>query len=126
MIGWLLPGCSTNENQTTEVKAKIASPIWKNRWQRQSRFSGGELDVKSIHEDTITFTLSASDGGHSGELEGDVSSVGEDGEDGDGQAEIEALRGSLLRGRRVLHWGKDITRGWMEPTRRSERQPRKR
>ena len=62
----------------------------------------------------------------SGELEGDVACVGEDGEDGDGQAEIEALRGSLLRGRRVLHWGKDITRGWAEPTRRTERQPRKR
>ena len=45
------------------------------------------------------------------ELEGDVGGVGEDGEDGDDQAEIEALGGGLLRGRRVLHWGKDITRG---------------
>jgi len=34
----------------------------------------------------------------SGELEGDVACVGEDSEDGDGQAEIEALSGSLLRG----------------------------
>ena len=46
------------------------------------------------------------------ELEGDVGGVGEDGEDGDDQAEIEAARGGLLRGRRVLHWEKDITRGW--------------
>jgi hypothetical protein len=27
----------------------------------------------------------------------------------------------LLRGRRVLHWGKDITRTQREPTRRSQR-----
>jgi hypothetical protein len=72
MIEWLLPGCSSSEKKPTEARAKIASLVWKNQWQRRARFSGGELDVKSIHEDTITFTLSASDGGHSGELEGDA------------------------------------------------------
>ena len=54
-----------------------------------------------------------------GELDGDVGSVGENGEDGDDQAEVEAARRSLLRGRRVLHSGKDITRVRVEPTRRS-------
>ena len=72
MIGWLLPGCSSNEEKTTEAKTKIVSPIWKNLWQRRSRFSGGELDVKSIHKNTISFTLFASDGGHTGDLEGDA------------------------------------------------------
>jgi hypothetical protein len=46
-----------------------------------------------------------------GELECDVGGVGEDGEDGDDEAEVEAASGSVLRGRGVLHWGKDITRG---------------
>jgi hypothetical protein len=56
-----------------------------------------------------------------GELDGDVGGVGEDGENGDDEAEIEALRGGLLRGRRILHWGKDITRAQPEPTRRRGR-----
>jgi hypothetical protein len=43
------------------------------------------------------------------ELERDVCGVGEDGEDGDYEAEVEASCGSVLRGRRILHWGKDIT-----------------
>ena len=45
-----------------------------------------------------------------GELDCDVSGVGEDGENGDSQAEVEAACGGLLRGRRVLHWEKHITR----------------
>jgi hypothetical protein len=47
-----------------------------------------------------------------GELDGDVSGVGEDGEDGDDEAEVEAACGGLLRGRRVFHWEKDITWRW--------------
>ena len=46
-----------------------------------------------------------------GELEGDVGGISKDGEDGDDEAEVEAACGSVLRGRRVLHRGKDITRG---------------
>ena len=38
-----------------------------------------------------------------GELEGDVSGVGENGEDGDDEAEVEAACGGGFRGRRVLH-----------------------
>ena len=45
------------------------------------------------------------------ELEGDVSGVGENGEDGDDEAEVEAPSGSVLRGRGVLHREKDITLG---------------
>lgn len=45
------------------------------------------------------------------ELDGDVGGVGEDGEDGDDEAEVEAACGCLLRGKGILHWGKDITRG---------------
>ena len=45
-----------------------------------------------------------------GELDGDVGGVGEDGEDGDGEAEVKAACGGLLSGRGVLHWEKDITR----------------
>ena len=52
------------------------------------------------------------------ELDGDVGGVGEDGEDGDDEAEIKTLGGCFLKGRRVLHWGKDITRGRGRPTRR--------
>ena len=38
-----------------------------------------------------------------GELDGDVSGVSEDGEDGDDQAKVEALYWGLLRGRGGLH-----------------------
>jgi hypothetical protein len=45
------------------------------------------------------------------ELEGDVSGVGENGEDGDDEAEVEAPSGRVFRGRGVLHREKDITLG---------------
>jgi hypothetical protein len=46
-----------------------------------------------------------------GELECDVGGISKDGEDGDDEAEVEAARGSVLRGRGVLHREKDITLG---------------
>ena len=46
---------------------------------------------------------------NAGELERDVSGVGEDGEDGDDEAEVEAAGGGVLRGRRGWHGEKDIT-----------------
>jgi hypothetical protein len=56
-----------------------------------------------------------------GELNGDVSGVGKDGEDGDHQAEVEAACWRMLRGRCVLHWGKDITRVRVRPRRHGRR-----
>lgn len=44
-----------------------------------------------------------------GKLDGDVGGIGENRENGDDEAKVEALRGSFLRGKRVLHWKQDIT-----------------
>jgi len=46
-----------------------------------------------------------------GELEGDVSSVGEDGEDGDGQAEIEAPAWELVEGEKSFALGEGYNAG---------------
>ena len=51
------------------------------------------------------------------ELKGDICRVGQDGEDGDEQAEVEAACRGVLRGGCFFHYGEDITRAWVEPTR---------
>ncbi len=48
---------------------------------------------------------------NAGELESDVGGIGENGEDSDDEAKIEATRGRGLRGRGVWHREKDITPG---------------
>lgn len=68
------------------------------------------LDAEELERvATIAVDEFALEFAEAGELDGDVSGVGEYGEDGNDQAEIEAPRGGLLRGRSVLHWEKDIT-----------------
>jgi hypothetical protein len=42
-------------------------------------------------------------------LEGDIGGVGENREDGDEQAQVEASRWRMLRRRGFVHWRKDIT-----------------
>jgi hypothetical protein len=74
MFGWVIAGCSSNPSKTSAVKANKVDSSWKNKWQWRSefRFEGGELEILSIKEDSISFTLSASNGGHLGDLEGNA------------------------------------------------------
>jgi hypothetical protein len=57
-----LISCSSNKKNPIEMNQKPTNQAWKNVWERQSRMEGAELDVDSIHEDTISFRLSASNG----------------------------------------------------------------
>src|SRR5450755_697547 len=66
----LISSCSSNEKKPSEINHKVINQDWKNIWERQSRMEGAELDVDSVHEDSISFSLSASNGGHTGDLEG--------------------------------------------------------
>jgi hypothetical protein len=75
------------------------------------------LDAEELERvATIAVDKFALEFAEAGELDGDVGGVGEYGKDGDDEAKVEALSGSLLRGRGGLHWGKDITgREWNQP-----------
>ncbi len=73
---FLISSCSSNEKKPFEINQKPINQSWKNVWERQSRMEGAELDIDSIHEDTISFRLSASSGSHTGDLEGDAIAYG--------------------------------------------------
>lgn len=81
LLSSLIVGCSSNKNSIDTVAssdtAKIintssgsASKLWIGNWERHEWQNDALLEIKSIKGDSIEFSLMASSGGHTGELEG--------------------------------------------------------
>ena len=66
----ILTRCSSPSSSNVPSPAKPISKSWIGQWERSGDWDGAELDIKIIKDDSIAFSLSASNGGHSGELEG--------------------------------------------------------
>ena len=65
-----LNGCSSNDNSKNNKKSKNVNPFWTGKWERQQRLNNGSLKIAIVSEDSIKFSLSASSGANTGELEG--------------------------------------------------------
>ena len=66
----LLSACSSNKDPKEQGPIKTAGKSWIGTWERKQNLSDAELDIKSVKSDSIEFSLSAANGGNSGELEG--------------------------------------------------------
>lgn len=75
LIGNLIVGCSSgnvSRNKTITDTATIP-PVtnqWRGTWERNSWQNDASLEITNIKSDSITFSLFASNGGHTGQIEG--------------------------------------------------------
>lgn len=72
--------CSSNEDAGSIAKndslknstsvVQPASKLWLGKWERRQWQNEASLNITGIKGDSITFALFASNGGHTGEVEG--------------------------------------------------------
>lgn len=68
-----LSGCSSHHPQSPDkinVTRKNASKSWMGTWERRLWQNEATLEIKTIKVDSLEFTLSASSGGHTGDIDG--------------------------------------------------------
>ena len=66
----LAASCTPRDKSDKNIATKIVSKSWIGKWQRRMWQNDSYLEIKSIKNDSLEFTLFASSGGHTGELEG--------------------------------------------------------
>ena len=66
----LAVSCNLRDKSDKNIGTKTVSKSWIGKWQRRMWQNDGYLEIKSIRNDSLEFSLFASSGGHSGELEG--------------------------------------------------------
>lgn len=62
--------CSPSQTRKTPQAPKSITQSWIGKWERTENGYEAELEIKSIKNDSIEFSLSASSGANTGELEG--------------------------------------------------------
>lgn len=62
--------CSSTENIPTEAIIEPISNIWLGTWERKSWKNESSLEIKKIKNDSIIFSISAVNGGNSGDIDG--------------------------------------------------------
>jgi hypothetical protein len=80
LISGMTVACSSNNSSGNTTKTDIiktdAAPtrtvnrLWLGKWERRRWQNDASLEITNIQNDSIKFSLSASSGGHTGELEG--------------------------------------------------------
>lgn len=80
LIGSITVGCSSNDASSDTAKTDIiktdtaptqpVSKSWLGKWERRRWQNDASLEITNIKRDSIEFSLFASSGGHTGELEG--------------------------------------------------------
>jgi len=65
----LLISC-TSDQETLVENTPVNNKAWLGEWERQDRLNEATLTIENIVNDTIFFTMVASSGGHTGEIEG--------------------------------------------------------
>jgi len=69
----ILMSCSSSDpisNKTVDIAAEPASNTWLGTWERNSWQNESTLEIKTIKNDSIVFSISAVNGGNSGGVDG--------------------------------------------------------
>jgi len=73
LIVFFLIGCSSNDSankETIAILTEPASTAWLGTWERNSWQNESTLEIKTIKNDSIVFSISAVNGGNSGGVDG--------------------------------------------------------